>query len=114
MTTQSPFRPPRSVSPSPKILIIIPAFQEEESIGGVIASLRRDAPPGLDILVVNDGSTDDTERIARSLGVKVLNLPYNLGIGGAVQTGYKYAMRHGYDIAVQFDGETGSTRPARS
>ncbi len=57
------------------------------------------------MLVVNDGSKDDTARIARELGVSVLDLPFNLGIGGAVQSGYLYALRNNYDIAVQFDGD---------
>lgn len=87
-----------------KVLIIIPAYNEEESLPGVVRDLRehfRDA----DIVVVNDGSLDGTARVARTLGVAVLNLPFNLGIGGAVQAGYLYAARNRYDIAVQFDGD---------
>jgi glycosyltransferase involved in cell wall biosynthesis len=87
-----------------KILVIVPAYNEEENLPGVIADLREHLPAA-DVLVVNDGSRDATAGVARELGVKVTSLPFNLGIGGAVQTGYRYALRHGYDIAVQFDGD---------
>ena len=87
-----------------KILIIVPAYNEEESLPGVIRDLREHIPSA-DVLVVNDGSRDTTARIARKLGVTVLDLPFNLGIGGAMQTGYLYAERNDYDIAVQFDGD---------
>jgi len=87
-----------------KILIIIPAFNEEKSLPGVIHDLRENISL-VDILVVNDGSRDRTEFVARDLGVMVLGLPFNLGIGGAMQTGYRYAEQHGYDVAVQFDGD---------
>lgn len=87
-----------------KILIIVPAYNEEESLPGVIHDLRGEAPEA-DALVVNDGSRDNTSRIARELGVKVLDLPFNLGIGGAVQAGTLYAHQNGYDVAIQFDGD---------
>jgi glycosyltransferase involved in cell wall biosynthesis len=87
-----------------KTLIIVPAYNEEASLPGVIADLRKHAPSA-DIVVVNDGSRDATSRVARDGGVAVIDLPYNLGIGGAVQTGYVYAQRRRYDIAVQFDGD---------
>lgn len=87
-----------------KTLIIIPAYNEEASIPGVIRDLREYVPM-VDVLVVNDGSRDGTSRIAREMGVKVLDLPFNLGIGGAVQAGYLYALQNGHDIAVQFDGD---------
>lgn len=87
-----------------KILIIVPAYNEETSLPGVIHDLREHVPSA-EIVVVNDGSRDATAQKARSLGVQVLDLPFNLGIGGAVQAGYTYAERHGYDIAVQFDGD---------
>jgi glycosyltransferase involved in cell wall biosynthesis len=87
-----------------KTLIIIPAYNEEESLPGVIQDLRKHVPSA-DLLVVNDGSRDATGRIAQSLGVAVLNLPFNLGIGGAVQSGYLYAERNGYEVAIQFDGD---------
>ncbi len=86
------------------ILIIVPAYNEEESLPGVIRDLREQVPQA-EVLVVNDGSTDGTTRIAREMGVTVLDLPFNLGIGGAVQAGYLYARQRGCDIAVQFDGD---------
>jgi len=87
-----------------KILIIIPAYNEEESLPGVMQDLRNHAPDA-DILVVDDGSRDRTAAVARQTGVKVASLPYNLGIGGAMQTGFQYARNNGYDIAIQFDGD---------
>ena len=87
-----------------KNLVIIPAWNEADSIGTVVEDLRRNAP-GFDFVVVNDGSLDDTAGVCRRLGVTVLDLPVNLGIGGAVQTGYLHALRHGYDTAVQLDGD---------
>jgi len=87
-----------------KILIIVPAYNEEASIAGVIQDLQQHAPPAT-VLVVNDGSRDATSRIARERGASVLELPFNIGIGGAVQAGYLYAERNGYDIAIQFDGD---------
>jgi glycosyltransferase involved in cell wall biosynthesis len=87
-----------------KVCIIIPAFNEEHSLQGVIESIRYYAPDA-DLVVVNDASTDATSTIARRLDVPVLELPINLGIGGAMQTGFKYARRRGYDIAMQLDGD---------
>ncbi len=86
------------------ILIIIPAFNEEESIGTVIRRIRNFLPEN-DILVVNDGSTDRTSKIAKEAGTTVLDLPFNLGIGGAMQTGYRSAYQKGYDMAIQVDGD---------
>lgn len=91
-----------------KILLIIPAYNEEESILSTIASIKeyqKSFPHQLDYLVVNDGSTDSTEDILKEHGINHVSLILNLGIGGAVQTGYKYAAKHNYDIAVQFDGD---------
>ncbi len=87
-----------------KLLAIIPAFNEEGSVGKVIEGVKQYLP-GADILVVNDGSTDQTLERARARGATVLNLPYNLGIGGAMQAGYKYAFEKSYDIAIQVDGD---------
>jgi glycosyltransferase involved in cell wall biosynthesis len=87
-----------------KILVIVPAYNEEQNIPNVIADLRDNFPQG-DIVVINDGSRDNTSGIAKSLGVNVIDLPYNLGIGGAVQTGFIYALAFGYEVAVQFDGD---------
>jgi glycosyltransferase involved in cell wall biosynthesis len=83
---------------------IVPAFDEEQSVGRVIDELRAfDAE--LDVVVVDDGSHDGTAAVARARGVRVLRLPFNLGIGGAVQTGFRYAFEHDYDIAVRVDGD---------
>lgn len=90
--------------PASEVLIIIPAYNEEKNIAHVISSIRKESP-SYDILVVNDGSRDGTGQIAKGLGVVVIDLPYNLGIGGAVQTGYRYASMNHYDIAVQVDGD---------
>lgn len=87
-----------------KLLVIVPAYNEEESLPGVIRDIR-DHLAGADIIVVNDGSRDRTSAVARESGVTVLNLPFNLGIGGAMQAGYLYAAERDYDIAVQFDGD---------
>lgn len=87
-----------------KTLVIIPAFNEEESVGKVVEEVKIQLP-GMDALVVNDGSSDLTSEIAQSKGAIVLDLPFNLGIGGAMQTGYKYAYEKGYDIAIQVDGD---------
>ena len=92
-----------------KTLVIVPAYNEEESLPGVIRDLRENIRLA-DILVVNDGSKDATARIAQEAGVAVLNLPFNLGIGGAMQAGYLYAEQRGYDIAVQC-GRIAGQRP---
>ena len=91
-----------------KVLLIVPAYNEEQNILGVvkrIRSYRTSCPYHLDYVVINDGSTDGTERICRENGIHHITLIQNLGIGGAIQTGYLYARREGYDIAVQFDGD---------
>ncbi|HAF26234.1 MAG TPA: glycosyl transferase family 2, partial [Lachnospiraceae bacterium] len=87
-----------------RCLVIIPAYNEEASILKTVDDIRNNAP-GFDHLVINDCSVDDTERVCRENGIHFLNLPINLGIGGAVQTGYQYALRKGYAYAVQFDGD---------
>ncbi len=89
----------------PRLLVIIPAYNETDTIASVIRGLREHVPNG-DVVVVDDGSTDDTAAIVRaSEGAELLQLPFNLGIGGAMQTGYKYALRNGYDLAVQCDAD---------
>ena len=90
---------------------IVPALNEEETIATVIAEIRG-FDPGLDVVVVDDGSTDGTARAARARGARVLRLPFNLGIGGAVQTGFRFAFEQGYDIAVRVDGD-GQHDPAQ-
>ena len=87
-----------------KILVVVPAYNEEDSIKGVIEDLRENFPQG-DVLIVNDGSGDRTSEVAKALGVNIIDLPYNVGIGGAMQTGFLYALQGGYDAALQFDGD---------
>lgn len=87
-----------------KPLIIIPAFNEARSIEKVVNNLIEKYPQ-YDYVIINDGSTDETERICYNNHYQVLNLPINMGIGGAVQTGYRYARDNDYDIAVQIDGD---------
>ena len=92
------------LSQTPRTLIIMPAWNEEEVIGGTIEELFR-MMPEVDLVVVNDGSTDRTSEIARAAGAFVIDLPYNMGIGGALRTGYKYARQAGYDRAIQVDAD---------
>ncbi len=87
-----------------KKLVIIPAYNEQGGIEKTVRDILEHAPD-FDYVVVNDCSTDETLDVCRRNGFCVLNLPANLGIGGSVQTGYVYAWRNGYDIAVQFDGD---------
>ena len=91
----------------PKTLIIIPAYNEEEAIADTLTRLLKLKQhfTGLSICVINDGSHDKTAQIVKEFPVHLVNLPYNLGIGSAVQTGYKYAYENGYDIAIQFDAD---------
>ena len=86
------------------ILIVIPAYNEEKTIGSVIKGISNVAQTA-DIAVINDGSSDRTETVARDAGAFVINLPFNLGYGAALQTGFKYAVRHGYRYAIQMDGD---------
>jgi len=86
-----------------KVLAIVPAFNEEEGLLRVAEQFKE--IDGVDIVVVNDCSKDATSTIGRKLGFNVIDLPCNLGIGGAVQTGYKYAFDQNYDIAIQVDGD---------
>ena len=88
----------------PKHLAIVPAYNEAGAIAATVAEIREHAPD-FDVLVVDDGSTDDTAAQARAAGAMVVRHPFNLGIGGGMQTGYQYAHEHGYDVAVQVDGD---------
>jgi glycosyltransferase involved in cell wall biosynthesis len=106
-THAAPAGPPaRAVSPvvPGRLLVVIPAYNEAGRVGAVIADLRREVA-GATILVVDDGSTDDTAAEARRAGALVLALPLNLGYGAALQTGYKYALRHDYDFVAQLDAD---------
>jgi glycosyltransferase involved in cell wall biosynthesis len=85
-------------------LAIVPAHNEAGAIGSTIASIHQWAPD-FDVLVIDDGSTDNTGELAAAAGAKVLRLPYNLGIGGGMQAGYVYAKENGYQVAVQVDGD---------
>jgi glycosyltransferase involved in cell wall biosynthesis len=85
-------------------LVILPAWNEEEALPGVLDELHA-ALPDADFLVVNDGSTDSTARVARRGSTMVLDLPVNLGVGGAMRAGFKFAFREGYDVAVQVDAD---------
>ena len=87
-----------------RLLIVIPAYREEEALPFAIRDLRQNGPEA-DIVVIDDGSPDGTSAVARSLGCQVVSLPYNLGIGGAVQTGLIYAADNGYGFAIQFDAD---------
>src|SRR5271156_4327781 len=85
-------------------LAIVPAYNEAGAIAATIADVQEHAG-AWDILVIDDGSTDSTARLAQEAGARVIRHPFNLGIGGAVQSGYQYAREHGYDYAVQVDGD---------
>jgi glycosyltransferase involved in cell wall biosynthesis len=87
-----------------RIVAVVPAYNEAAVIAKVVDEIRA-ADPRLDVVVVDDASTDETASVARSRGATVLRLPFNVGIGGAVQTGFKYAQEHGYLLAVRLDGD---------
>ena len=93
---------------SAKILIIIPAYNEEKNILKTytkIQDFNNQNGTNYDVIVINDCSTDKTLKICKENNIPVIPLIHNLGIGGAVQTGYKYAIEHGYDVALQYDGD---------
>lgn len=87
-----------------KVLVIIPAYNEEDNIESVVEKLRREYPQ-FDYVVINDGSKDHTAQLCRKNGYNLLDLPVNLGLAGAFQTGMKYAWRNGYGYAIQFDAD---------
>jgi hypothetical protein len=87
-----------------KRLAIVPAYNEQGSIAATVHDIRTHAPT-FDVLVIDDGSTDRTASLARQAGARVVRHPFNLGIGGAVQSGYQFALEHDYDLAVQVDGD---------
>jgi glycosyltransferase involved in cell wall biosynthesis len=91
-------------------LVLLPAFNEAARIGRVLAGIRAAAPEAT-VLVVDDGSSDDTAGVARAAGARVVRLPFNLGAGVAAQTGYKFAVREGYDCVVHLDSD-GQHEPA--
>ena len=90
-----------------KVLMIIPAYNESKSIVNTVNSIKNTKLKNhtLDYVVINDGSKDNTKQVCEENNINFIDLPMNLGIGGAVQTGYKYALYNNYDIAIQFDGD---------
>lgn len=90
--------------PAPRVLVVVPALNEESSIGSVIDGIRSHAPDA-DVLVVDDHSADDTSARAARHGAALIRLPFTLGVGGAMRTGYVYASRNRYDVVVQVDGD---------
>ncbi len=92
-----------------KCLVIVPAYNEEENIVKVIENLKKHYS-AYDYVVINDGSSDNTAELCRKMGYELIDLPVNLGLAGAFQTGLKYAYRKGYDYAIQFDAD-GQHRP---
>ncbi len=87
-----------------RVLLVLPAWNEQEALPGVLDEIRATLP-GVGVLVVNDCSTDDTSRLAHAAGVEVLDLPLNLGVGGAMRAGYRFARDHGYEVAIQLDAD---------
>jgi glycosyltransferase involved in cell wall biosynthesis len=83
---------------------IVPAHNEQASVAGVVREIRA-VDPRFEVVVVDDGSTDATAQVAEAAGATVIRLPFNVGIGGAVQTGYQYALEHGFELAIQVDGD---------
>lgn len=87
-----------------RLLVVLPAYNEEAALPAVLNEVAR-AVPAADVLVVSDGSTDETAAVARRAGVQVVELPFNLGVGGAMRAGFKFALRTGYDLVVQVDAD---------
>lgn len=87
-----------------RVIAVVPAHNEAGAIGGVVDGIRS-LHPHFDVVVIDDGSTDDTAAVAAARGAAVVSLPFNLGIGGAVQTGFKYALEQDYELAVRLDGD---------
>ena len=89
---------------SARVLVVVPAWNEQDSVGAVVSEVRS-LDPSIDVLVVDDGSGDDTAAVAARAGAMVCRLPFNLGVGGAMRAGYRYALRGGYDVVVQVDAD---------
>ncbi len=90
--------------PLTRVLVVVPAWNEQDSVGSVVTDLLR-LDPAVDVLVVDDGSGDRTSEVAASAGAAVCRLPFNLGVGGAMRTGFRYAVREAYDVVVQVDAD---------
>ena len=95
---------------SDRVLIIVPAWNEAGNVGTTVREIRA-ASPSYDVVVIDDGSIDQTSRVARDAGARVLTLPFNLGVGGAMRTGFTYAQRQGYARVIQVDAD-GQHNPA--
>ncbi|MGN6132735.1 MAG: glycosyltransferase family 2 protein [Nocardioidaceae bacterium] len=89
---------------APRVLVVVPAFNEQATVGRVVSDIRA-AQPAADVLVIDDGSTDRTAAVAGEAGAAVCSLPFNLGVGGAMRAGYRFALRRGYDVVVQVDAD---------
>jgi glycosyltransferase involved in cell wall biosynthesis len=104
LDTQAPTYGQRvDATPVQKVLVMVPALNEEESVGAVVTRVR--AVLGVDVVVIDDGSSDETAAMAKAAGATVLRLPYNLGVGGAIRTGLRYARANGYNRVVQMDAD---------
>lgn len=90
--------------PAARAIIVVPAWNEQLNVGDTVREIRA-ATPDIPVLVVSDGSTDRTADVAREAGALVMELPFNLGVGGAMRAGFRYAVRHGYDAAIQVDAD---------
>src|SRR5207249_825646 len=86
------------------LMVIIPAYNEEGSVGEVIRTVH-EVVPGAPVVVIDDGSVDGTPQVAKQAGAELLRLPHHLGLGGAVQTGYRFAFEHGFDCVVRVDSD---------
>src|SRR3954449_10629940 len=95
---------PTPAASASRVLAIVPAYNEAAAVGSTIAELNSTCP-GVDVLVIDDGSSDGTADVARGAGARVCQLPYNLGVGGAMRAGYRFALRHQYEVAVQVDAD---------
>ncbi len=93
-----------SVPPTYRVLVVVPAWNEEGAVGATVAQLFASVPD-YDVLVVDDGSSDRTAAVASAAGARVCRLPFNLGVGGAMRAGYRYAVRHGFDVVAQVDAD---------
>jgi glycosyltransferase involved in cell wall biosynthesis len=91
-------------NPSERTLVIVPAWNEAQNVGNTVREILG-AVEGMDVVVVDDGSTDDTSAVARAAGATVLRLPFNMGVGGAMRTGFTFAQRRGYSRAIQVDAD---------
>jgi len=103
-TLEQPPRPTPTSGQSQRVLVVVPAYNEAQTVAAVLGEIRR-ALPGVAVVVVDDGSDDGTADICRRLNVECLVLPFNLGVGGAMRTGFLYAQRGDFDVVVQIDAD---------